>query len=634
MLVTIHPNTYRTKQDAIKYTGYIQNTIVNPNNLKNVTPEELANILINGHTIIPAEIECSTLISNNDSLWTSQQVFMVDIDNDKETELHMNLQQIIDTCLLQNINPNFIYETFSSTTDHPKYRVVFISNIVIDDLDTRNKIMNNLYYLLSDGKKSAGDPRFLSPSKLCYGGIKIVYKNYNSFFDPENVINLNSDTKLSNVGENRSSLLIYNIDRQSPKSSEFLSINELRDIFHLIYLNHKPQIFPSYNTMIDYLCQEVDLYEFLNVSGKKFHCINLEHNDKEPSANIIRSNKTNQWIYKCFGCNLHGNIIRMVEQLYGFSHMKSIEFLQELYQLSYQDSDNVKMLRENLRIIKSGEIEETNPILYNVYFKNKNTYKYGFVLEEIHNIALENAYHDNKTDETIFFFSKEYFMKRINKISGSFVPTKIALTAFLKLCTKLSDDQISPDLLKESEKFKKRNNYKESIQYYKIPAYGTINLNESELRAIMFKEKQMTINGMSKELIYRSCGEEIANEVYPKQLGKELPKDSDEFQTFIEKTINKLINKKGYCKEDQLIKLYIAKNKKIIKEKTTETITEKTKEIVTIKDFDYRIIQTKLKRCLNESLEKYGYKRIKCNNEVKEKYGIKSKGYPFIIVKE
>ena len=50
--------------------------------------------------------------------------------------------------------------------------------------------------------------------------------------------------------------------------------------------------------------------------------------------------------------------------------------------------------------------------------------------------------------------------------------------------------------------------------------------------------------------------------------------------------------------------------------------------------YRYEVTEIQIKRCLNEIMDLYRFKKVKANKLLKEQYGINSDGYPNIIVKD
>ena len=131
---------YKDKASAKRATGAICNRTKSVKSIVSITPEQLINAIESGRTFTPGELS-GTLEAD----WKSQQIIAADIDNDKEL-LDENGKRVmkngkvvkipcnhiiapgeaLEILKANNLNPYFMYHSFSSTKDLPKYRIVFI----------------------------------------------------------------------------------------------------------------------------------------------------------------------------------------------------------------------------------------------------------------------------------------------------------------------------------------------------------------------------------------------------------------------------------------------------------------------------------------------------------------------------
>lgn len=114
-----------------------------------------------------------------------QQVFPIDIDNSNKNVPILQVQDAINICKKNNLPLAFYYPSFSHTEEKPKYRLVFVLDKVIKDVNIRNTIMTNLYSLFPQADKSC-----INEDRLFYGTNKKATK-----IDVENP--LKTDTILS-----------------------------------------------------------------------------------------------------------------------------------------------------------------------------------------------------------------------------------------------------------------------------------------------------------------------------------------------------------------------------------------------------------------------------------------------------
>ena len=171
-LIDDYPSKAKPKDAKNKgHVSQVKNRIINGTTTPSlIDAEELANYVSSGHAITPAILSGGASAKN----WTSQQVFMIDIDNKNDV---LKVEDALKLC--GEIQPAFIYSTFSSSEDCPRYRIVFIANAEITDINRRNIIQNQLFNMFGD----YADKQCLSADTTFYGGKKILYSNYDSTFD-------------------------------------------------------------------------------------------------------------------------------------------------------------------------------------------------------------------------------------------------------------------------------------------------------------------------------------------------------------------------------------------------------------------------------------------------------------------
>lgn len=225
----------------------------------------------------------------------------------------------------------------------------------------------------------------------------------------------------------------------------------------------------------------------------------------------------------------------------------------------------------------------------------------------LHEIAIQNVTDDDliQDNQAIFFTSISYIAKLLKYNSNlKRLCQRVNLFTFLGLVKKIEKKDIPINYLQEAEKFK---HGKYITSYYSIPSYCYDKMQDITKKAQLYKNKNMTMTGFSRELLVRSLNQEEANKVYVQQQDEQLSKASQQFAEKATKIILQLIQEQGYCTEEQVLKRIRGKK------------SEK---------------QAKLKRCLQEILDGYDLERVKANKELKQKYGITKNGYPFLILKE
>lgn len=129
--------------------------------------------LTSGHTCIPAGI-----VGNSDKNWKSQQVFMIDIDNvikvgrkmQKILEgdsRHVTLEKVVEYCGMMGLSPTAIYQTFSYTDKCNKFRLVYVMQEPVTDID----IAKNIYlYLVEQLRPLNIDEAPTNLASIFFGG--------------------------------------------------------------------------------------------------------------------------------------------------------------------------------------------------------------------------------------------------------------------------------------------------------------------------------------------------------------------------------------------------------------------------------------------------------------------------------
>ncbi len=407
-------------------------------------------------------------------------------------------------------------------------------------------------------------------------------------------------------------LLCKKIDEKVPSNADISRVRGMReksdynnkDNIYLTYCSHfYPTPFKASNKadLKHFIYTKICINDFLGVPEGMFNCV--LHNDSNPSAHILVLEDGTR-LYKCFGCGFVGTITTLVEAIARCNKVEAVEFIQNVYDIELVETENQKrikeMLKENIEYIMSSQFEQEYPEIYKII----NRYIPELVC--LHEIAIQNVTDDDliQDNQAIFFTSIRYianYLKYNNNLKR--LSQRINLFTFLGMIEKLSKENIPEKYLQKAEEYKKD---KYITSYYSIPSYCFDKMQNINTKAKLYKEKNMTMTGFSRELLIRSLSEDEANKVYVQQKDEKLSKASQQFAEKATKIILQLIQAQGYCTEEQIIRQIRGKKEE--------------KKI-------------KLKRCLQEILESYNLKRVRANKKLKEQYGITTKGYPFLIIK-
>lgn len=492
-----------------------------------------------------------------------------------------------------------------ATVEQWKECMLLLINHFDSDPQVKNpsRLMRVPYTLWMKDKNNPFQVKMVRETKKRYC-IQDIINHLKRSSDNKELYGKNTDSFRSIHNKKIYNILAY-VSTENPKLIKNRQVNALKN-----KLKAQPKIFNSKNECIEYMTKQIDLRAFLGIEvskGKNFNCI--FHTDKRPSADIIYPSNNGEHLYVCNSnlCGFKGNIITCVEKLQGCSRLLAIEFIKQVYCLSVEESEwaikTKAILDENIRIILAREWEDSMIEIHSIvrrYYNDLIT-----LIEIARNNTYTSEFADNK-ENVIFFVSHKYLARLLNK-SQSSISVRLSLFAYLKLIYKIDDKKVPQRLRDNAVKYAKQNKLRDTIQFYAIPSYSYWILIESTERARLWKETGCTIKGMSREMLYRTFGEEIANEVFPKRINVRPTEKANQFKLLFEKHLMMMINERGYATEkDVLITISGIKVVKEIKEK----------------------------RVLGQVLTENNLIRIRSNKELKEKFNIKSKGYPFIIIKQ
>ena len=189
------------------------------------TVAELAAELVAGRTWCPGVFRVDGVRTNDQ--WSEQSVFALDADSGI-----LSHGDIVERCNRYNIVPAFIHTSFSHTAEKPKYRVVFVSPVVITHPRIRDVIQLALMRIFPEFDASVKDA-----ARMFFGGKEVVFSDYGATLDilglfsavaaritDEDAVNATRNIKswCQSVGLNQRNGLpaVYEIDGAFTKSEE------------------------------------------------------------------------------------------------------------------------------------------------------------------------------------------------------------------------------------------------------------------------------------------------------------------------------------------------------------------------------------------------------------------------------
>lgn len=166
-----------------------------------MTVKQFAEAVTNGRSFSPAVLLGGAKAEN----WNSQQVFCIDVDNEDKTALKgekrkadkpLTVDEVMHRCEEWDISPALIYETFSSTAEWQKFRIVFIAGAVITDGAERDCIQLALMEIFPECDTSCKNR-----DRLFFGGKNVLYINEQSSFEPAAILSLGEAAQSKEIFE-------------------------------------------------------------------------------------------------------------------------------------------------------------------------------------------------------------------------------------------------------------------------------------------------------------------------------------------------------------------------------------------------------------------------------------------------
>lgn len=634
-----------------------------------ITIEQLAEALVHGCSFRPG-----VLNGRKASDWTQQQLFGLDFDDG------LNIEEAYTRAMGLGLIPVFMYTTFSHTSEHHKFRMIFCNDVVITDGNLRDKLQATLMGMMGEV-----DPVCKNRDRLFFGGKsqEVLYPAYSRRIHAEEIIQKywkeeyaeyipgvaakNKKKKVTTpaaqskkkvtqknatiaVSDNTDAISTLNISLLQErlglkgvlcdtdnKNTLFISITKIpqenlnvkaikeHDVeFMRKILAHEPIEFETKQEFWDFIYHDLDIAELLDIDNPRSFCCVL-HEDHNPSANIFMTQNGVQK-YHCASENLTLNIKQLIEWIGNYkSEYKAVQFIMDIYNLSVKESQWSIEQRENIdmmiRNITMNKFKELCPQAD----KNIKYAKDTFLM--MLSIARENIYSEkfsNDDGEIIFFVTNKRLAESMGKGNSQRSRDKVAkyvkMLIYHDLLRILDDSQIPKELLAKAIKYSGTDKrVGKHVNFYAIPSWVVQQLQDIESNGVRWKENGYRMDGISYDMFYRTEGIEVAAALYP-QYKKKKSENGD----IVDRTTTKPSDERTMKIAEVILNCIQAQG----------YCTENDVVFILAGKYQYSVTQVQIKRCLKEILDTYGLKKIKANKELKEKFNIDSKGYPNIIIED
>lgn len=554
-----------------------------------LSKSEFQSVILNGQSFICANLFGSKTPTNNS--WKKQNVIALDIDGMCTIEEFMSLSKSI------NLNPSFIYTTFSHSEEEHRFRAIYLLDKYIETFEEREKIYNIFVNLFKINDESILDVKCVNPSRLFYGGQSIIHDS-NNIFNVNDLLENHKDltivkkeNKIKSEAKNeyKFDLQLSNEVINQIKENRFSMLN--REEF-LMDIN-----FDLTNRIKN--CKKLRISKLFKLPvNKSFNCI--LHDDKNPSASIFIDDAGHERYYCFSNCrneadNKGYDIIDLIMIIKNNSLLETLSYIENICNMPrvLLDKNNFD-LNANIKIL-------------NTLNKSDKIYNYLKLSRSLDFLKYFLEIADSFYSEGRFFCSLRKIKSLLKEIfdysiSLSSLCNKINDLTELGFITKIKYRDLPEDIriIQLEKSFEK--GYKYSVSYFSIPQY-TKELFENAI-SIINKRRSIGVKKMFNNL-YESklnvSGFEKANQINVQNRRKDIKEKTKKFNS-------SLLN--------LVIKQLIAK------------------KYITMKEISNIVGEYNCQISLPLIISILGLKKVRVNNSIKQKYdllNINSNSFIYVI---
>ena len=296
-----------TEKPQAKEAGRITKAL--PKNRVKVSIPQFASFIERG-----CSFKASVLTSTTKDSFVSSNIVALDVDN---KESYTTIDEFMKLTGEAQLKPFMLYETFSSTKEHERFRVLYRFNRTITDSEEMEKLYNYVWSLFSTVDLDYS----VDHSKILYGGKKVVFHN-NS---------INEVPDLSNVSIVKKTT-VKAAPKQGPATHEkHITPEEIKANLEALRPTYEGQVMNAKD-----INENIKLTDLLNVSlGERFRCILPSHDDEHPSSRIIEDkNNPDEQVYICT-CDASGyRLVNLWARLFNLSYSGAINDISKIVGIS------------------------------------------------------------------------------------------------------------------------------------------------------------------------------------------------------------------------------------------------------------------------------------------------------------
>ncbi|WP_422406934.1 MULTISPECIES: hypothetical protein [Gammaproteobacteria] len=582
----IHNKAYSSKPTDF---GYISKDITN--HLGEFTLEEIAGLLTKGHTILPAVMNGERKKAN----FKSQQILMLDFDN-KETNPAAMFQILGREFTTKHAA--FTYQSFSSTPEQPKFRLVF----VLDKPLTSAEQVEAMYIELFKHYPEA-DIACKDASRLFFGGRHLIPINYDNVLSTEAVAHIVK--KPAKIVKKQPALKVLSTKPQTTGLWELIKAKDIESL-KKEYAGYAKKLHSKVQVM-----RYMKTIPLTNLLGVEEQCKDIFHEDNTPSAGVFKLEDSEVWLYKCFSTNheFTGDIFTVVAKLQNTDYMNAINFMMEVCNIEIVETEQIRAMKDQveayMEILVSEELKTAYPAIHGQFWRYKTD------VYTILNIFKDNVYEDeNEELRCLTWMSARTLSMRLYGTETK----KDKVNHILKLMTAtdwidtLSAEEIPAPLLKKLNNNKTLNKRQYRSSVYEVSFLEHDFFLQLNKKCEVMKDKAFTTKANNREGLEMTFGKELANKVFVQDTDKSISKETLKLVKFMHTFTMEQIQSHGFVTEKDIM---AAMSKKF----RSKNLSER-----------------KFKAARAEMVEMYGLERKRLTKDLKKSLGIEtdSKSMPTI----
>ncbi|MRI72103.1 hypothetical protein FDP56_17110 [Enterococcus casseliflavus] len=511
------------KEDAPKISKRIGRQVVE------ITMGELSQELTKGRSMT-----CATFKNNErgKANLSKIEVLALDFDN-KQLEHYFSIEDALKNNFLCE-NASFLYQTFSSTKENERFRVVFRLSCPIYTNEEYEFIYQKLIKMYPSLDTATKDT-----SRIFYGGRDLIMIDENNILDVAEMLKdfdyelmeKKKEQKLKDAKKYR--------EIDTSKENDYLSKLE-HDWASSLFKNIKNGYYnieetknkaPKFNQIFANRASAAMYFEKIYMPGflglPEYIAFNSIYRfDEKPSATIFEDEVSGIWLYHDFGTGDTFNLIGIVQRLLPpditntgrriVSRKKALEYLLEITGCKIEMIDSLKEVHEFVEELKmlllNPTLKEQEPEVYQLFAR----YNYGNSVCSLLDIFKNNIYEDDEGNLSCFSWNSIDTLAKSLNTSRDNISRRLKLMTLSGIIDCLDDTELPSKLLEMLEsgqenyinehghKIKRKNKKKYRSNVHMISENNTIENFIEKCKLLV--DNDYSTGGLSKEWVERVLG--------------------------------------------------------------------------------------------------------------------------------